>query len=270
MNKLASRHWAFLGLFIVVLVTMLLNYRPDLKVSAETQKMHDFIDSLPSGSTLLISFDHEASALPEIRPLALAVLRHAFSKNIRLIGISLMAEGTVIGYRLMQQTAEEYGKEYSRDWVYLGFKPQYIAAILSMGESFERTFPEDYLGTPYSRIEMLASIKSYADIAGVVSIADGNMPTHWMEYGGARYHVTVTSVMTAAMMTTFDPYVATGQLHALAGGLRGAAEYEKLIGKGGGGGRGMLAQAVSHLYIIALIIAGNVIYFVNRRKGGKG
>jgi hypothetical protein len=59
--RLASRHWAFLGLFVVVLVTMLLNIRPDVQVSSETRRMFDYIDSLPAGSTLLISFDHEAS-----------------------------------------------------------------------------------------------------------------------------------------------------------------------------------------------------------------
>jgi hypothetical protein len=267
MKRLASRHWAFLGLFIVVLVTMLLNLRPDVQVSSETKRMFDYIDSLPAGSALLISFDHEASSLPEIRPLAVALLRHAFYKNLKLVGISLLAEGTVIGYRLMQLTAGEYGKLYGVDYVYLGFKPQYIAAILSMGESFKNTFPEDYLGHPYDSIPMLQRINSYADIAAVVSVSDGSMPTHWMEYGKARYGVTITSVMTAAMLTTFDPYVASGQLHALAGGLRGAAEYEKLLGKGGGGGRGMLAQATSHYYIIALIIVGNLLYFAARRKG---
>ena len=264
--QLVSRHWIFLGLFIVVVVSMLIHAGMNVRVSAETQRMYDYIDSLPSGSVLLVSFDHEASSLPEIRPLALALLRHAFKKDLKLIGVALLAEGTGIGYRLMTQAAAEYGKRYGVDYVYLGFKPQYIAAILSMGESLGETFPEDYLGRPYGSLSLLQNVRNYDDIAGVISIADGSMVTHWVEYGAARYGVKVSAFVTAAMVTTYDPYLASNQLYAMVGGLRGAAEYEKLIGIGGSGLRGMLAQTTSHVYVIVLIIVGNVIYFTDRRK----
>jgi hypothetical protein len=265
-----TRHWTFLGLFVSVGLVMLLGIKLDIPVSDQTKKMYDFIDSLPAGSVLMISFDHEASSLPEIRPIALAVLRHAFSKGHRLIGVALLAEGTVIGYRLMQKTAAEYGREYGKDYVYLGFKPQYVAAILSMGESIPKTFPQDYLGRPYEQFELLQHVRNYDDVAAVISITDGSLTTHWMEYGGARYGVKVLAGMTAAMVTTFDPYVASGQMYALVGGLRGAAEYEQLINRRGGGVRGMLAQSTAHLYIIALVLLGNVVYFRSRHKRRAG
>ncbi|MEA2031133.1 MAG: hypothetical protein U9N55_06020 [candidate division Zixibacteria bacterium] len=266
MKHLESRHWIFGGLFLFVIISMALNVNFDMRVSPETKKMFTFIDSLPAGTTVIVSFDHEASSLPEIRPLALVVLRHAFSRDLKLIGTALLAEGTAIGYRLMNQTAAEYSKIYGNDYVYLGFKPQYIAAILSMGESIPETYPKDYLGHSYQNLEMLSTVKNYDDVATVISIADGSMTTHWIEYGASRYNVTVTAAVTAAMMTTYDPYLASGQLHTMFGGLRGAAEYEKLIGIGGSGKRGMLAQSVAHVYIILLIIAGNIIYFRTRRK----
>ncbi len=268
--KLEGRHWIFLGLFAAVFIAMALNLGLDVAVSGDTQGMYEFIDTLSPGSTIIVSFDHEASALPEIRPLALAVLRHAFSRNVRVIGTALLAEGTGVGYRLMQQTAREFGKDYGSDWVYLGFKPQYIAAILSMGESFSRTYPEDYLGQVYSDLPLLNDINTYDDIAGVVSVADGSLTTHWIEYAGSRYNVKIAGAVTAAMITTYDPYLASGQMDAMVGGLRGAAEYEKLIKTGGGGERGMLAQTVSHLYVLALIVVGNLAYFLTRRKPKEG
>lgn len=267
---LESRHIIFISLFLIILVAMLLGFKPKINITSETQRMYDYIDSLPAGSVLIISFDHEASSLPEIRPIALAVLRHAFSKDLKLIGTALLAEGTGVGYRLITETAKEYHRVYGKDYVYLGFKPQYIAAILSMGESIANTFPEDYLDKPYYEIEMLRDIKNYDDIAGVVSIADGSLTTHWIEYGASRYNIRVAAAVTAAMMTTYDPYLASNQLYAMFGGLRGAAEYEKLMGIGGAGKRGMLAQAVSHIFIIILIIIGNIVYFVNRRKKSGG
>ena len=266
MKKLQPRHYVFIGLFFVILVTMALNISLDVKVSPYTQKLYDKIDAIPAGSVLMVSFDHEASSLPEIRPLALAILRHAFKNDIKLIGVSLFPEGTLIGYRLMHNTAKEYNKEYGKDFVYLGFRPQYVAAILSMGESISETFPQDYPGNDYADIEMLTGIKNYDDINGIISIADGSLITHWIEYGG-RYNLNIYGVVTAAMVTTYDPYLASGQMQAMMGGLRGAAEYEKLIGIVGGGARGMLAQSSAHLYVIFLVILGNIVYFRSKKAG---
>ncbi len=267
--RLESRHWAFIGLFVVVTAAMLIHIPMKLRISPNTQKMFNYIDSLPAGSVLIVSFDHEASSLPEIRPLSQAILRHAFKKDLKLIGVSLLSEGTLIGYRMMRNTAKEYGREYGKDYVYLGFRPQYIAAILSMGESIEQTYPQDYLGQPYASYPLTKLVKNYDDVSAVISIADGNFTTHWIEYGAARYHVRVLAAVTAAMVTSYDPYLASGQLYSMVGGLVGAAEYEKLLGIGGGGSRGMLAQTSSHLYVILLIIIGNVIYFSERKKKGR-
>ncbi|RKX26539.1 MAG: hypothetical protein DRP45_03290 [Candidatus Zixiibacteriota bacterium] len=265
--KLESRHWTFFGLAVVVVIAMLSGFQPEITVSPDTLRMHEYIESLPEGSKLIISFDHEASSLPEIRPLAVALLRHAFSKNLRLIGIALLSEGTGVGYGLMQQVAAEYSKEYGVDYVYLGFKPQYIAAILSMGQSIPATFPEDYVGQPVDQLPLMTGVETYDDLAGVISVADGSLTTHWIEYGGGQYGVRVSAFGTAAMVTTYDPYLNSDQMYAMVGGLRGAAEYEKLIEIGGSGARGMLAQTCSHLYVILLIVIGNVLYFVSRRKG---
>ncbi|MBU8933146.1 MAG: hypothetical protein KOO62_03980 [candidate division Zixibacteria bacterium] len=268
MKQIESRHWIFGGLFVIVIITMVLNINLEVRVTPETDRFYACLDSLPAGATVIVSFDHEASSLPEIRPLALAVLRHAFSRDLKLVGTALLAEGTAVGYRLMTQTADEYGKTYGEDYVYLGFKPQYIAAILSMGESIPDTYPEDYLGQPYRDYEMLVDVENYDDIAAVISIADGSLTTHWIEYGASRYNIRIVAAVTAAMMTTYDPYLASGQLYAMFGGLRGATEYEQLIGIGGSGKRGMLAQSAAHVYVMVLIIAGNIIYFRTRRRKG--
>lgn len=267
MKNIHSRHWAFAGLFVLVTILMLFNVQIKTEISPDTQHMFDYIESLPEGSTIIVSFDHEASSLPEMRPLGLAILRHAFSKNFKLIGVALLAEGTGIGNRLMQQSAKEYGKQYGIDYVFLGFKPQYIAAILSMGESIESTFPEDFIGNTTADLPLLDKIKNYENVTCVISVADGSLTTHWIEYGRARYGIEVSAVVAAAMVTTYDPYLSSGQLRAMVGGLRGAAEYERLINRGGSGSRGMLAQSMAHVYVIALIIIGNVIYFRNRRRG---
>jgi hypothetical protein len=195
-----------------------------------------------------------------------AVVRHAFQRGVRIMGMSFLSEGTALGYDLLARESQRGEKAYGRDWVYLGFRPQYVAAILGMGESIGTEFPEDYLGTPTADLPLMEFVTSYADVKLVLSIADDTMPQYWIEYANARYGVEVAAGLSAVMVTTFTPYRDSEQLSALIGGLKGAAEYERLLGYRGSGSRGMDAQSMAHLAIIALVVLGNVAFFAGRRK----
>jgi hypothetical protein len=66
------------------------------------------------------------------------------------------------------------------------------------------------------------------------------------------------------------PFLSTGQLVGLLGGLSGAAEYEKLIDTPGDATIGMDAQSIVHILIIVLIVLGNIAYFATRRHKQAG
>ena len=57
----------------------------------------------------------------------------------------------------------------------------------------------------------------------------------------------------------------SGQINGLIGGLRGAAEYESLIGRKGKAVAGMDAQSATHLAIIVLVLICNLFYLSLRR-----
>jgi hypothetical protein len=48
--------------------------------------------------------------------------------------------------------------------------------------------------------------------------------------------------------------------------MKGAAEYEKLIGTPGYAYLGMNALSASHFFVIGLILFSNVLYFLQRRR----
>jgi hypothetical protein len=235
------------------------------KVTREVRRVYQEIDQLDSGSVVIISFDHEASSLPEVKPMVVAILRHCFSKDLKVIGLALLAEGTAIGDGILREVAKEYDKEYGKDYVFLGFRPQYQAAILGMGEDIKRVFPQDYKNISLGQMPMMRGIKNYQDVSLIITVADGDMPAYWVDYAVSRYHKKVATAVTAAMATSFYPFLASGQIVGLLGGLKGAAEYEILIQKPGMGQRGMDAQSVSHLVIILLVILGNASYFLRRK-----
>ncbi|MFH1336511.1 MAG: hypothetical protein ABII96_08335, partial [Candidatus Zixiibacteriota bacterium] len=119
--------------------------------------------------------------------------------------------------------------------------------------------------TPLEQSPMMKNIKNYDDVDLIVSVADGDLPVTWVDYAVSRYHKKFACAATAVMATSFYPFLSSGQMVGLLGGLKGAAEYEMLINKPGMGQKGMDAQSVCHLMIVLLIVFGNVSYFMERR-----
>lgn len=253
-------------LFVSVALPLLFPLGLTGGVSKSTQQFYDLIESLQPGDVVLISFDCEAASWAEIGPVARAVVQHAMRRKLRIVGTSFLSEGTALGYRLLSELAAEHERSYGQDWAYLGFRPQYVAAMLGLGESITREYPRDYLDSPTESLPLFAGVQSYRQIKLVISIADDSMPQYWVEYAGARHGVQIAAGLSAVMLTTFTPYLDSRQISGLVSGLKGAAEYEHLLGTRGAGTRGMDAQSSAHLAIIVLVMVGNLIYFRSRRK----
>jgi len=236
------------------------------RVTPEVEKFYQTVEELPAGSTVIVSFDFEASTVAETKPIAYAVLRQLFSKNVSVISLSMLAEGTGLGYDFLSRIAGEYDKRYGEGYIFLGFRPQYQATILGLGEDFSKVFPKDYLGNGLSSLPLTQKVKNYADIAMIISIADGDLPQYWVDYAQTRYRKKVLAAVTAVMATTYYPYLSSGQFSGLVGGLKGAAEYELLLGQPGLGSKGMEAQSLGHILIILLIIVGNLTLLAKRNK----
>jgi hypothetical protein len=266
LRSLSVRHVVFVVVLVAVVIPLLMNVRLTHSASEETTRFYSNIDTLATGSVVLISFDFEASAFAEIKPLAEALIRHCFRKNMRVVGLSLFAEGAALGEQTLSKIAADMGKAYGSDYAYLGFRPQYTAAILAIGESLPREFPTDYFDKPIAGLPVLAGVTNYDQIAQVISITDGGMPTYWVDYAVTRFHARFQAVLTATMATSFYPYLSSGQILGIVSGLKGAAEYEMLLGESGGGGRGLLAQSVSQMVILGVIIVGNIVDYRRRRS----
>jgi len=267
-----DRRYIFAIVAIIVLIPLLFPIGIPILITDDTRAVYAHINALAPGAVVMVSFDHEASSLPEVRPLAEAVVTHCFSRGLRVVGLALFAEGTAIGDEVLRSAAGRRGKIYGVDYVYLGYRPQYSAAILGMGESIKQVFPTDYSGTRYDDIAMLTGIRNYHDMAVVISIADGSLPTYWVEYAHTRYGARIIAVLAASMVTAYKPNLKAHQLEGILGGLKGAAEYEKLLGYAGPATRAMDAQSMAHLTIAVLIVVGNMLSWVRRsgRKNASG
>jgi hypothetical protein len=261
-----DRRIIYVIIFLAIAVPLVLPLGLVGETSERTQQLYDLLDRLQPGDVVVISFDCEAASWPEVGPVAEVLVEHANRLGLRIVGTSFLSEGTALGYDLLSRQSAKHNTKYGTDWVYLGFRPQYVAAMLGMGESMRQEFPRDYLNVPVEEHPLMGEVNTYRDVKLVVSIADDTMPQYWIEYAGSRYDVPVATGLSAVMVTTFTPYLDSKQLSGIVGGLKGAAEYEGLLGYKGAGVRGMDALSSAHVAIILLVIVGNVAYFRERRR----
>jgi len=269
MEKLLQidRRWIFVAVAIAVVVPFIWPMGLPVVVTKPVRDLYNAVDAIPPNSQpLVISVDYSPSTIPELDPMMLAILRHAFSKNIHVVVLTLDPAGYGLAERALDTVAAEYGKERNKDYVYLGFQPGTAAVILGMGMDIRNVFPADAYGTPLTEIPMLDGIKNYDQIPLLVTISGTSMIEAWVIYAHQPYGANVGAGVTAVMATDYYPFLDTGQLVGLLGGMRGAAEYEVLVDHPDAGVRGMDSQSIIHLLIIALIVIGNIAYFGSRKR----
>lgn len=276
----ADRRWIFLLVFLCVLIPLLRPLGLPTHVTKPVRDLYTEVDRIPpNGPPLLLSFDYDPSTEPELFPMCLAILRHCFAKNIRVVAMTHYPAGTGLAERGLKKVAGEYDKVNGVDYVNLGFLPGYTSVMLSMGEDIHRTFPQDHYGTPISEIPMMEDVRNYDDIPLLISVSSAGVPVVWVLCAGSRYHQEVGCGTTAVSAAQYYPYLQTGQFVGMLGGLKGAAEYEELVEKAGFtkerkiASIGMDAQSAVHLLMIAFLIVGNIAYYSvlmkRKRKTGR-
>lgn len=266
-----DRRIIFLLIGLCTLLPLLYPVGLAIRVSPEVQAVYDYIQSLPEGSVFLLSLDFDPASKPELYPQAIALLRHAFKKNLRVIGMTLWVSGTGMAEQVMTQVAGEMGKVSGRDYVFLGWSPGVGSLIITMGQDLYKAFPSDYYGQPTKDLPVLNGVQSLRDVSYVISLAAGTAGIEtWYVFGKDKYRFELGGGCTGVIAPGLYPLLRSGQINGLIGGLRGAAEYEVLIGHKGRAVAGMDAQSVTHCAIIGLVILCNVFYFMIRTSKGAG
>jgi hypothetical protein len=254
-------------IFASVIIPVLWPLHLPTLVTPESRAFFNAVDSLPSGSVVLFPFDFWPSTLPETEPMAVAALRHCFLKNLRVVGLSNVGMGgPSIADRLLDSIGAEFHKQYGVDYVNLGYKANYSAVLLGMGTRIADIFPTDHRGTRLEEIPLMRQVPNYDSVKFVLIVSDNAMTDYWVALVNARYGVPMVAGVTAIMAPKMLSYMQSHQLIGLLGGMKGAAEYEQLIGRADKASRGMDAQSLIHFLIIAFIALGNAGYFLSRRR----
>jgi len=277
-----DRRIIYLTLTVLIILPFFIPFSMRQNIMPQTQQLFDFVESIPpNDKAVMISFDYDPQTMPECHPMAIALLKHCFARNVPIVGFSfnIQAPGlavdaftTVANEINSVATSPEDSLIYGKDYVYLGWKSGFIAAILDMGESIAGVFPRDYFRNSIDSFPLMQKVKNYKNVAIAIILSASDYPEYWALYPQSRYGVKVGAGLTAVMAPKYYPFLQTGQLSGMMAGMKGAAEYEHLVLNNGYAKKlgkavtGMNSQSMIHILIIVFIVLGNIGYFFSRRS----
>jgi len=279
-----DRRWVFLFLIVVCVGAYAMDFQIPILVENEVRTIHEYIDTLPPGEIVMVAMDYDPGSLAELHPMTYAIIEQCWRKKVRVLITALSQNGPGMADQALRDISDSLlqdrtyngilyeGREIVNgvDYAFLGYKPYPALVILAMGQAYRLAFPEDYYGTPLDSLPMMQGVFNYDDVACVINISGTNATDYWISYGQGRYGFDLAIGVTGVSTAQYYPFLGSGQIFGIMGGLLGAAQYEDLTDNPGLAKDGMRVQLYAHMVIIAFILLGNVGYFMSKRQKNRG
>ncbi|MBI5743211.1 MAG: hypothetical protein HY952_01555 [Elusimicrobia bacterium] len=234
---------------------------PNKNIGNEVKALYEKIEGLPPGSFIMMSLDYDPATRPELHPQAVAVIRHAMRKNLRVMILTLNAGATglidEIGERMPKDIAP--GKVYGTDYVILPYQPNPVAVMTQIGMDMYKIYDKDRDGALLKDMPVMKGIRNVKDMQLGMCITGTAMLDYWVAYTADKFKFPFAGGTTAVSQMGYAPYLQTGQLKGLMGGMKGAADYETLIGVKEKGTSGIDALSLAHMMVLILIVAANIM-----------
>jgi len=278
--KNLDRRWVFLLMALSVAVPILFGITFPESPTTMTRDVFDAIESLPPGSKVLMAWDFDPSTEGELGPMATAFTRHCCEKKLKMYFLTLVP----VGPQMIEKSIDTVIRtdfpdlKYGEDYVNLGYKSGYEGVIKVIVTNLRGLYTTDARGTNIDQIPMCKNVANLQDMKLIVNVSGAYPGTkEWVQYAATPYpdKIRLVAGVTGVQAPMFYPYVPR-QLIGMLGAIKGAAEYEAIVNARYGttavnkkyleANRRMGPQMVAHLLMIALIIAGNWVYFIQRRQ----
>jgi len=274
-----DRRWIFLVMGILVALPMLLGLSFPEEPSDMVRDVFQAIDELPEGSNVLMAYDYDPATKGELEPMAAAFTRHCATKKHKLYFITLWPAAVPMLRQNIDILEKEFGDDYTygTNYVNLGFRPGNEGVIKVVVTDLQDLYANDVNGEALQDIPMTKNIKNIQQMDLIVNVSAGTPGAkEWVQYAASKYQIKMVAGVTGVGAPALYPYV-PAQLTGLVGAIKAAAEYEQTIIDAypefadnpacKEALRRMGPQLIAHIYIVVLIILGNVIYFTSKKRG---
>lgn len=274
-----DRRWIFLLVGLSVVIPIVYPIGLPVTTTASTRAAFDYVESLKPGDVVWVSYDYGPSSAPENDPMAEAFLRQCFLRKIKVIVSALYPLGGLglANTSIARVSSEFPNLVYGVDYVNLGYKDGASAVMRRLGDSIVDAFPTDVNGRPLADIPMMRGVSDIRHVNLVFTAATGIIGEWWITQVHSQFGTPVIIGPTAVSAPKYYAFMNSGQLVGMMGGMKGAAEYEKLLmarypemnrfyrqTRAFTATKGMDGQTVFHTVILIFIALGNFAFVTGR------
>lgn len=231
-----------------------------------TQPVYDWIEGLSPGDIVFFDAAYSGGSDSELGPQLRAWFAHCMKKGVKVVGVAQWEAGSTLAYNAIKTVAARLmdrgiSAVEGVDWVMVGFKGGGQPVFRAMQDDFWKACGNvDWTGKDFSEIPLLARVKKWdtETTKGLIIFSAGSpgIPTYTTYFPNHPLYVGDVAVQVAGTSNLLR----SGQVKGILPGLAGAAQYEILMGEPGLSVKLMDAQSMGHLWIIILVILGNIGY----------
>lgn len=254
-------------LFIVVALPLIFPLGLPVPIDQTTRDVYDRIEALEPGDVVVMGCNIGAAIYAECYPQFVSIVEHLLrQEGVKILFVDHGTEGPIFTQKALKDTDAYLRKEYGVDFVHLGYIAGGEAAIAGICRDIHALLKVDYTGLTLMDLPMMVDIENAGDFTLVLDFTASADSQFWLNQAYATYGTEIAFGLTAVKVPDAYAYYTAGQIFGIIESLKGAAQYEVLIGKPGMAVKGMDAQSMAHLYYIGLILLCNIMYFTGGRK----
>ncbi len=88
-----DRRWVFLILIIACIIAYAADFQVPILIEKEVRDIHQFIDTLPEGSIVMVPMDYDPGSLAELHPMTYAIIEQCWRKKVKVLISALSQNG---------------------------------------------------------------------------------------------------------------------------------------------------------------------------------
>lgn len=269
MNWMANidRRVIYAILMIIVFGGLLVPLHLPLIVGPQAQGFYDAVEGAPVDRLSLISTNWSASTQGENRPQTRVIMTHMMRRHIKFAIVSFDVQSTTLTQALAEELAKEHGYVYGKDYINWGFRADITSTIKGCMQNIIATIKEDSVQhKPLETFPIMQGVTNFKELGVICEASPSGTYKSWIQFaaGAAKsgYCFAPTSVMAPETYTYLD----SGQMKGMLFGIKGAAEYERLLKQEGFTTRAMTPISFALILLFIFIGLGNIGMFAERRK----
>jgi hypothetical protein len=239
-----------------------------LPIAAATRAYYDRIEALGENDIVLLEVGYGPIAAADIHPSVVAVATHVARQGAKIVLMSVWADGPMFSAQIVDHL-ERLGRVYGEHMVDFGFRAGGEGTIAALGRDFRSVMTTDVRGTSIDAFDWLDRVKTARDFSMILVSSGGTPgPPEWIRQVTDPLDIPLGGMVGAIMKPSQIPFVHSGQMFGLLGGMRDAAEYEYLTRQPGDGTRSLGALMFAHIVILVFLAMSNIGYFATKKKAG--